>query len=89
MDNRNFVNALAKSLKRDKEDVTKMIDALCNVVKTRCGELDSIAVPGFGSFEGKKREERVLTLPSGKRMLVPPKITISFKTSNVLKNRLS
>mgnify|MGYP002524456666 FL=1 len=59
------------------------------MVKTKGSELDSIAVPGFGTFEAKKKNERVVVNPSsGKRMLVPPKITLGFKVSNVLKSKL-
>ena len=46
-------------------------------------------VVGFGNFEAKKKNERVVVNPSnGKRMLVPPKVVLAFKVSNVLKNRL-
>ena len=52
-------------------------------------ELDSVVVPGFGTFEPKKRNERVMIHPStGKRMLVPPKVVLGFKVSNVLKAKL-
>ena len=51
--------------------------------------MDTVAIPGFGNFEAKKKAERVVLNPSnGKRMLVPPKIVLNFKVSNVLKNKL-
>lgn len=66
-----------------------MLEALSDVVRERCGDLDSIAIPGFGTFEAKKKNERVMVNPSnGKRMLVPPRISMNFKVSNVLKTRL-
>ncbi len=80
---------MAKRMNRETEDIAKLIDAFISVVKTRCGELDSIAVPGFGTFEAKKKLERVVVNPStGKRMLVPPKIALSFRPSALLKNKL-
>ena len=84
-----MLDTVAKRMNRDTEDVSKLIDAFISVVKTRCGELDSIAVPGFGTFEAKKKLERVVVNPStGKRMLVPPKIALSFRPSALLKNKL-
>lgn len=89
MDNKELVERLSKKLGRNKADINKLMGALAEVVKTKASELDSIAVPGFGTFEAKKKNERVVTNPSsGKRMLVPPKITLGFKVSNVLKSKL-
>ncbi|MDD7343458.1 MAG: HU family DNA-binding protein [Bacteroidales bacterium] len=89
MDNKELVERLSEKLGRSKADINKLIGALAEVVKTKASELDSIAVPGFGTFEAKKKNERVVTNPSsGKRMLVPPKITLGFKVSNVLKSKL-
>ena len=89
MEHKELVDNISRKLGRSKGDVDKLIDSLTDVLKTRCGELDSVAIPGFGNFEGKKKNERVMTNPSnGRRMLVPPKITLGFKVSNVLKTRL-
>ena len=89
MDNKELVERLSEKLGRSKADINKLIGALAEVVKTKASELDSIAVPGFGTFEAKKKNERVVTNPSsGKRMLVPPKITLGFKVSNVIKSKL-
>ena len=89
MDNKELLERVSGNLGRTKGDVAKLLEAFAEVVKSRCGELDSVAIPGFGTFEAKKKNERVLVNPSnGKRMLVPPKVAVSFKVSNVLKNRL-
>lgn len=89
MDNKALLDTVAERINRDAEDVNKLVDALISVVKIRCGELDSIAVPGFGTFETKKKLERVVVNPTtGKRMLIPPKIVLSFRPSALLKNKL-
>ena len=55
--------------------VQEMTERLC--------EEDSIMVSNFGTFETKKRMERVIISPTtGGRMLVPPKIVVGFKQSN-------
>lgn len=89
MDNKRLQDTIAKRMGRSNADVAKLMDALVTTIKERCGELDSIAVPGFGTFEAKKKLERIVVNPgSGKRMLVPPKITLTFKPSTLLKTKI-
>lgn len=89
MDNKTLTEILAKRLNRKPEDIEKLLEAFIATVKNRCGELDCVAIPGFGTFEAKKRLERVSINPAtGKRMLIPPKVTLSFKPSALLKNKL-
>ena len=89
MENKKLIETVAANLGRSNEDVAKLVEALAGVLRTRCGDMDSVAVPGFGTFEPKKRNERVMIHPSsGKRMLVPPKVVLGFRISNVLKAKL-
>lgn len=89
MDNKLLLEMLSKRMERSNVDMNKLIDAFITTVKEYCGELDSIAIPGFGTFEAKKRLERIVVNPgTGKRMLIPPKITISFKPSSLLKAKI-
>lgn len=89
MDNKQLQETLTKRMGRDNADISKLLEALVTTIKDRCGELDSIAIPGFGTFEAKKKLERIVVNPgTGKRMLVPPKITLSFKPSALLKSKI-
>lgn len=89
MESKNLVEKVAANLGRTPEDVDKLLDALAGVLRTRCAEMDNVVIPSFGSFEPKKRNERVMIHPrSGKRMLVPPKVVVGFKVSRVLKAKL-
>lgn len=89
MESKELTDSVAKKLGRDATDVGHLVDALAEAIKASCSQLDVVAVPGFGTFEAKKRNERVVNNPSnGKRMLVPPKITLTFRVSNVLKKRI-
>ena len=89
MDNKALTEILAKRLNRKPEDIEKLLEAFIATVKNRCGDLDSVAIPGFGTFEAKKRLERVSINPAtGKRMLIPPKVTLSFKPRKKKKNKL-
>lgn len=51
MDNKQLQETLAKRMGRDNADISKLLEALVTTIKDRCGELDSIAIPGFGTFE--------------------------------------
>lgn len=89
MDNKKLVETVAANLGRTHQDVSKLLEAFAGVLRTRCGEMDSVIVPGFGTFEPKKKNERVIFHASSKRrMLVPPKVVLGFKVSNVLKAKL-
>ena len=89
MDNKKLVETVANNLGRTTEDVNKLMEACASVLYARCSDMDSVAVPSFGTFEPRKRNERVLRNPAtNKRMLVPPKIVVGFRVSKVLKSKL-
>lgn len=89
MDNKRLTEKIARNLGRDKSDVGKLLEAFASIVASRCGQGDTIAIPGFGTFVPEKHRERVVTdLSTGKRTLMPPCVTLDFKVSNVLKNKI-
>lgn len=89
MEHKTLVDTLARNLKRSKKDVGNLLGAFIGVVEERCTSLDAIAVPGFGTFEGTKRNEAVVTdSATGKRRLEPPRVEVAFTMSNVLKNKI-
>lgn len=89
MDNKTLVDNLSRRLDISRETVQSLIDGLSGVIGDRGTEMDSVTIPSFGAFEPKKRLERVALHPaSGKRLLVPPKIVMSFKPSPILKHRI-
>lgn len=89
MDTKQFIRQLSERTGRSAQEVETLIDGLSEIIKDRCSKMDSIAIPGFGTFEPRKRVERVNVHPTtGKKILIPPKISLSFKMSAVLKNKL-
>lgn len=51
--------------------------------------LESVAIPGFGSFTPVKHEERVETdAESGRRTLLPPHIAVNFIPGSKLRKLL-
>ena len=90
MDNKKFNEELSSRLDVSLSTVNLLIEGLNKEFAEIASNLDGIVVPGFGVFEPKLREERVALHPaSGKRLLVPPRIYLSFKQSPVLKQKLN
>ena len=53
-------------------------------------EENVVGITGFGTFEVKKKLERVLVNPATKqRMLVPPKMVVSFKPNTGMKDKVN
>lgn len=89
MNNKEFINALAARLDLNAKEVQSLTKTFTNELADKLDEGRVLAIQGFGNFEVKKKLERVLVNPATKqRMLVPPKLTLNFKPSNVLKDKL-
>ena len=91
MDNKSFIDKLSVQAGLNKSECASMIEALASVMEKALSEGDSISIPAFGNFESRKRNERIMASPTapGKKMLVPPKVVVSFKTSVILKNKIN
>ena len=88
MNNKEFTSELAESLGYTIKDTSELIGSLLSDMIQELEEGNVIAVQGFGSFEVKKKAERISINPASKqRMLVPPKLVLSYKPSNTLKDK--
>lgn len=66
-----------------------MVLAVMEQLLSQVEENEAFMVPSFGTFEVKKRLERILVNPNnGKKMLVPPKLILGFKPVTTLKERM-
>lgn len=89
MDTKSLINQLASTLDRDPEDVAVLLKSFSNLMAEQVKEGNSIALPGFGTFEPKMRAERIANHPStGRKILVPPKLSMVFKPSALLKQKV-
>ncbi len=89
MDHKTFLDILSQRINAGKEETSEMIGSLCQVLTEVALAGDTLTFPGFGSFEPRKRLERIANHPSsGKRMLIPPKITLTFRPSTLLKQKV-
>ena len=89
MDTRQIAQRFAEKAGIQSKDALRMIESLGGVIAAMCGELDTVAIPGFGNFSASKHDEYIATDPeSGERKLCPPMIETEFRTSVVLRKRL-
>ena len=83
MNNKEFTSELAERLGYTIKDTSELINSLLASMTQELEEGNMIAVQGFGSFEVKKKAERISINPASKqRMLVPPKLVLSYRPSN-------
>jgi nucleoid DNA-binding protein len=90
MNNKDFISDLANRTKYNSKEVSALVGATVSAIISELSEENSITISGFGNFEVKKKLERVLVNPTTKqRMLVPPKIVVSFKPNTSLKLKIN
>ena len=89
MNNKVFIAELAQRTGFTAEDTQKYVNSIVEAMGDHFQESDSVLIPTFGTFEVKKKLERVMVNPStGLRMLVPPKLVLSFKPNISWKERV-
>ena len=88
MNNKEFTSELAERLGYTIKYTSELMNYLLSSMTQELEEGNVIAIQGFGSFEVKKKAERISINPASKqRMLVPPKLVLSYRPSNTLKDK--
>ena len=88
MNNKEFTSELAERLGYTIKDTSELMNSLLSSMTQELEEGNVIAIQGFGSFEVKKKAERIsINQASKQRMLVPPKLVLSYRPSNTLKDK--
>lgn len=89
MNNKDFISELAQRMGYSNADTQKLVFQAIDVMSDSLIEGNAVSITGFGLFEVKKKLERVIVNPTtGQRMLVPPKLTLSFKPSPSWKDKV-
>ena len=90
MNNKELISNVASKMNLPKAEVKYMLEAFTEICRNQLKEDNSIGVQGFGTFEIRKKEERLSVHPLTKvRALIPPKLVVSFNQSSVLKDKLN
>lgn len=73
----------------DQRTTQRLVNRMVMAMGDAFEESDSVSVPNFGLFEPKKKLERIIVNPAtGARMLVPPKLVLTFKPAQTWKEKL-
>lgn len=89
MNNKEFIAQLATKTGFTQTDTQQMVRTLISEMKLHLEDGDTIQINGFGSFEVKKRLERIVVTPgTQQRMLVPPKLVLNLKPIASIKENL-
>jgi nucleoid DNA-binding protein len=89
MNNKEYIAELAQRAGYTQADTAKMVRSLIEEMGTHFEDGDILQVAGFGTFEVKKRLERIVVNPgTQQRMLVPPKLVLNFKPIAAIKETL-
>lgn len=88
MNNKDFTSELSKRLGYTLKDTSELISSLLSGMTQQLEEGNVVAIQGFGAFEVRKKAERISVSPTTKqRMLVPPKLVLTYRPSTLLKEK--
>lgn len=88
LNNKEFTTELSKRLGFSLKETADAMSSLLAEMTKQLEEGNVVSVQGFGNFEVKKKAERISVSPTTKqRMLVPPKLVLSFKPASSMKGK--
>lgn len=88
MNNKEFISELARKLGYTNKDTSQLVSTVIGVMTQELQEGKTVAIQGFGTFEVKKKLERISVNPiTQQRMLIPPKLVLSYKPSTNLREK--
>jgi nucleoid DNA-binding protein len=89
MNNKDFIAELSRRMGFTQDDTQRVMRTTIDAMSQNLQNGNTVLLPNFGTFEVKKRMERVVVNPSTrKRMLVPPKLVLGFKPVAAVKEKL-
>ena len=89
MRDKEFIRAVQQEAKLDEAKAALLVRATVSSIRKMLTDGDSLSIQGFGTFELKKKEERLSVNPStGKRFIIPPKLVPVFRPGSTLKNKV-
>ena len=88
MNNKDFNSELSRRLGYTIKDTSGLMSSLLSDMTQELQEGNVVTIQGFGTFEVKKKAERITVNPTTKqRMLVPPKLVLAYRPSGQLKEK--
>lgn len=89
MKHKELIDAIADRTNRTQEETGNLLQTAIDILTSQILEDNVVNLQGFGSFELKRRKERLSVHPATQvRTVIPPKQTVNFRQSGVLKVKL-
>jgi DNA-binding protein HU-beta len=89
MNHKELIAAMAAKINSPKSVVEDLLEKTVATCTELLVEEKTIGFQSFGNFEVRKKDERLSVHPATQiRTLIPPKLVINFKQSNILKDKL-
>ncbi len=80
MNNKEFISELSRKLGYTNTDSSQLVSSVIGVMTQELQDGNNIVIQGFGTFEVKKKLERISINPATQqRMLVPPKLVLAYR----------
>ncbi|WP_455584350.1 HU family DNA-binding protein [Bacteroides sp.] len=88
MNNKDFTSELSRRLGYTIKDTSELMSSLLSGITQELQEGNIVTIQGFGTFDVKKKAERITVNPATKqRMLVPPKLVLAYRPSGQQKEK--
>lgn len=89
MNNKSFIQELSQRTGFKQEETQRMVFDVIDAMNDKFQEGENVSFSNFGTFEVKRRLERIVVNPTThQRMLVPPKLVLGFKPIPAIKKVL-
>lgn len=89
MNNKEFISELSRKLGYTNKDTSQLVSSVIGVMTQELQDGNNIAIQGFGTFEVKKKLERISINPATQqRMLIPPQVSADLQTQCNLKRKV-
>ena len=88
MNNKEFISEISRRFVYTNKDTTQLVSSVINIMTQQLQDGNTVAIQGFGTFEVRKKLERISINPATQqRMLIPPKLVLTYKPSAILKEK--
>ena len=88
MNNKEFISELSRRFVYTNKDTTQLVSSVISIKTQQLQDGNTVAIQGFGTFEVRKKLERISINPATQqRMLIPPKLVLTYKPSAILKEK--
>ena len=88
MNNKEFISELSRRFVYTNKDTTQLVSSVISIMTQQLQDGNTVAIQGFGTFKVREKLERISINPATQqRMLIPPKLVLTYKPSAILKEK--